>query len=642
MKKILLYIYIILPILTYSQNAQEIIDGLKKDLQSNPDDKKRASIYSDLTWYYSNVSVDSALSYGKMAIVEAEKLKDSTLLAQVYSDLGAVHFRKSDFASSKKSYLTAYRIRAKRNDKVGMAKISANLANIYNKENQKELALKSYLESVDYFEKINNLEAAAITNSNISTLFNDLKNYKKALSYLNKAISYQEKNNQEDDLANSYLTMANINLRLKDTLNALKFYDKSIALSKKTSNNITLVAALNNLSKIKNDQNKPKEAEKLIKESGNILGKINKIKDDTSFSFNTVNNLIANKKFSDAKKMLLKLKSDYTNDEVYKNDLLETYQYLAITCGYLNQPDSVNYYSNASMRLQDVVIEETVGKQTNELETKYQTAKKEKQLLEKNIEVKKKNNLIYSLIAIALFASLLGYLFFRQQKLKNKQQEQEFQLKSAIAQIETQNKLQEQRLSISRDLHDNIGAQLTFIISSVDNLKFGNKSLDDKITNQLSKISNFTKATIVELRDTIWAMNSNEFSFEDLRSRIYNFIEKAQSAKEDVQFNFTIDTDLKDIKLSAISGINVYRTIQEAVNNSVKYANANEITIDVKNVNQKINVAIKDNGNGFDIDKAKLGNGLYNMKKRIEEIGGEFEINSLINKGTLVNFTINK
>jgi signal transduction histidine kinase len=62
--------------------------------------------------------------------------------------------------------------------------------------------------------------------------------------------------------------------------------------------------------------------------------------------------------------------------------------------------------------------------------------------------------------------------------LKNKQQHQEFELKSAMAQIESQNKLQEQRLSISRDLHDNIGAQLTFIISSLENTKFGIPNLE--------------------------------------------------------------------------------------------------------------------------------------------------------------------
>ena len=80
-----------------------------------------------------------------------------------------------------------------------------------------------------------------------------------------------------------------------------------------------------------------------------------------------------------------------------------------------------------------------------------------------------------------------------------------------MAQIESQNKLQEQRLSISRDLHDNIGAQLTFIISSLENTKFGIPNLETAVEKRLDKISDFTRNTIVELRDTIWAMNKSRF-----------------------------------------------------------------------------------------------------------------------------------
>jgi signal transduction histidine kinase len=86
---------------------------------------------------------------------------------------------------------------------------------------------------------------------------------------------------------------------------------------------------------------------------------------------------------------------------------------------------------------------------------------------------------------------------------QNRQLEQESQLKLAISKIETQNKLQQQRLDISRDLHDNIGAQLTFIISSVDNIKYGFEIENPNLNSKLDRISNFTKSTIVELRDTI-------------------------------------------------------------------------------------------------------------------------------------------
>lgn len=636
MKKIYLFLLICCFTNSYSQNAQEIINKLKKDLSSNPDDKKTASIYSDLTWYYANISVDSSLFYGSKAIQEAEKLKDSTLLAQIYSDLGAVHFRKTDFEASKNSYLIAYKIRKIRNDKTGMAKIAANLANVYNKQNQKELALKSYLESVEYFEKTNNFEAAALTNANISSLFMDLKNYQKASKYLNKAIKYQEENNKLDGLSTSYLTKGNIFLRLSDTLNALKYYKKCLQISREIGNKISEVAVLNNISKIKNDQNKGNESKILNQQSAQILSKINKSKDDTSLSLNVVSGLITDHKFLEAKKILLKLKKEYSNEPAYFEDLIQTYNYLIQTSSQLNQKDSVSLYSNAIMRLQDKIIEQTVRKQTNEFETKYQTVKKEKLIAQQKEEVKYKNILLLGLTIIVFFIALFGFLIYRQQKLKNKQQEQEFELKSAISQIEKQNELQQQRLSISKDLHDNIGAQLTFIISSVETAKYAPDIKNTSLENKLSNISNFTKDTIVELRDTIWAMNSETINFEDLRLRILNFIEKATKATNDITFNFIVDIALEKISLSSIEGMNVYRSIQEAINNAIKYSEASNILVESNLENNEVEIIIKDNGKGFDYELIYAGNGLQNMQKRMEEIGGTFQIVSEPTKGTQI------
>ena len=78
------FFFLIFLITTFSaiaQNASDIIDNLKKELSTNPDAKRTASIYSDLTWYYSNIATDSAISYGNKAITESIKLKDSVLLA---------------------------------------------------------------------------------------------------------------------------------------------------------------------------------------------------------------------------------------------------------------------------------------------------------------------------------------------------------------------------------------------------------------------------------------------------------------------------------------------------------------------------------------------------------------------------------
>ena len=196
-------------------------------------------------------------------------------------------------------------------------------------------------------------------------------------------------------------------------------------------------------------------------------------------------------------------------------------------------------------------------------------------------------------------------------------------------------------MSISRDLHDNIGAQLTFIISSIDNIKYAFDITNEKLDNKLTHISSFAKETILELRDTIWAMNSNEISFEDLEIRINNYIEKAKEAKDQISFSFAIDPILKGQKLTSVQGMNIYRTIQEAVNNSIKYANASVVSISAKVVDNQLKISIQDNGIGFDETTIEKGNGLQNMQKRIEEIGGVFHLSSS-NEGTRIDILLKK
>jgi signal transduction histidine kinase len=85
--------------------------------------------------------------------------------------------------------------------------------------------------------------------------------------------------------------------------------------------------------------------------------------------------------------------------------------------------------------------------------------------------------------------------------------------------------------------------------------------------------------------------------------------------------------------------MNIYRTVQEAVNNSIKYANASVISINAKRTENKIKIAIQDNGIGFDEATIEKGNGLQNMQKRIEEIGGEFDLSSS-NEGTRIEILL--
>lgn len=624
-----------------AQDAQVLIDSLKRELTRNPDQKRRANIYSDLGWYYSNISIDSALHYGRKAEAGARTLGDSIMLAQVYSDLGAVHFRNGDFNSSEESYLKAYRIRKAKKDVSGLAKINANLASIYTSRQKYPQAMKAFLEALNYFESVNNLPVANAIKTNIGMVFQEMKNYPKAVKYTSEAIQYEERNKLTAQLCTSYLNLGNIYLNMHDTITAMKLYQKSLAACKATSNKKGIASVLNNIGTIRSGQKKAADAAALYAQSAAMRKGFNVQLDEASLKLNIAKEHLNKKEYAKARDVLLQIRKVFEEKDS-QNDLMITYSLLIPAYAYLNVPDSTTYYAERYAQLKETLLQEEALKNTAELETRYETEKKEKQLLIEQAEVRRKNILLIASLSLVAVVALIGYLIYRQQRLKNKQQQQEFQLKSAIAQIEAQNKLQEQRLTISRDLHDNIGAQLTFIISSVDNIKHAFDIGNEKLSNKLSYISEFTKSTIIELRDTIWAMNNHDIHFEDLRARILNFTEKARMAREDIEFRFSIGESIQNVSLSSISGMNIYRSIQEAVNNAIKYSNASNIGIRAFETGDKIEIVISDDGKGFDIGQVEKGNGLMNMAKRIEDIGGEFEINSAPGVGTKVTIRIDK
>lgn len=633
-------ILILISCFSFAQDLQQHIATLKKELKSKPNLERTTQIYSDLTWDYIDVSLDSALVYGEKALLFAQKTKKQELISQCYSNLGGVYLRKENFKKSEENYQKAIQIRTANKDFEGVAKAKINIGNVLASKQDYVPATKYFIEAIQYFDGKNDT-IVSLTKGNLGLIFFEMKNYPKAIKYLEESTDFLKKNDMKQGLCHTYLSLGDVYLDKKDTLKALNSYKTSLENCKSCKDNLGISTLNQRIGAVHSAKGNSQSAKKFFQISETLLKELNSEIEQTNVLLSKIDELIKQKNFQEAYKLLLQVKKIHKE---YESDryLLETYKKLTLVCLYQEMKDSSAFYFNKYTNLKDEKLKTSVLEQTAELETKYQTAEKEKQLLQKEAEAKKKTTTIIILSLLALFIAIVGFLIYRQQRLKNVQQKQEFELQSAIAQIENQNKLHEQRLAISRDLHDNIGAQLTFIISSVENLKFGFPTMETSIKNHLTKISDFTKTTIVELRDTIWAMNANEFKFDDLSSRIYNFIEKAQSAKENMAFKFSVDDSLKNSKFSSLEGVNLYRTIQEAVNNAIKYADATEVSVQVKPNKNGIIIEILDNGKGFDLDTIDLGNGIVNMQKRIEEIGGVFTIQSEIAKGTQITISLNK
>ncbi len=617
----------------FSQNSREI-DSLIQISKNPKNDSVQFVAFHKLSIHYFDSDLKKALYYNNLEFKLAKKYSSNLYFAKSHNVRGIIYDINGDLDSAFVSYQKALAYAKKANDKLLIASVYNNFGLLdWNKSNFLK-AIQYYNNALRIFEEIDDKLGQSNALSNIGLVYQTFKDYKNAEKYLYKSLAIKKETKDDYGLSISYTNLGVLFDDLKNYDKAILNYKKAMEYKRILNDLRGIAIANNNLSQAYLKLNKNVEAEKCLLESIAITKKINATS-LLAYAYIGITEVYI--QYKDINKAIESnnLATIYNARIGDKLGLSSIYKHKEEIAVLQNNYKLAYNFSKKALSISDTLRNKETQESVAEIENKYQVEKKEKELLEskaqiiqKDIETKQKTNQLIIASILALAFLIIGYLVYLQQKQKNQQQAQENQLKSAIAEIENQNKLQEQRLSISRDLHDNIGAQLTFIISSVDNVKYGFDITNEKLDNKLTNISGFAKDTIIELRDTIWAMNSNEISFEDLEARINNYIEKAKVAQDNISFSFAIDNDLKNQKLTSVEGMNIYRTIQEAVNNSLKYANANIITINAKKAENQIKISISDNGKGFDIDQIEKGNGLNNMKKRIEEIGGKFNIAS--------------
>jgi signal transduction histidine kinase len=569
-------------------------------LAQNPISKKQIDSVNAISYDVKIANTSKSIQWFTKNLRNAKKLKYTQGIADTYFNLGLVYYYHAEYDKSTSCMLQAVRV--------------------YDQLHLKNKLARTYGE-YGYQLKTRNMKQALIT--------------------MQKGIKLAESiadHNELRSLYDNYGVLKEMNQELDS---ALFFYNKSMDLKQKSNDKIGIPFSANKIALVKLMLNKPEEAKKLLDYAYQIRLKnkdiygIGENLNFYGFYFKTIGNYKeAIAYFNMAIEWSKKNKFPSLLEDNY-NGLSEAYErnkdYKQALLNFKNH-----------VLCKDSIINLNIRTKQAELDTAYQTEEKEKEILLQRAKIAEKNIWILGGFAFAFFIALLGFMFYSKQKQKTIQLQKDNDLKDALLKIETQNKLQEQRLRISRDLHDNIGAQLTFIISSLDNLKYGFHIDDQKLENKLAAISSFTKETIYELRDTIWAMNKSEITFEDLRTRISNFIENAKIASQGITFQFVCQGDFPSTLFTSVEGMNVYRIIQEAINNTMKHANASEIEVIVFKEKDVFKIAIKDNGTGFDETETVFGNGMNNLKKRAKEINGEIVIHSQKQLGTTITLSFKK
>jgi signal transduction histidine kinase len=235
----------------------------------------------------------------------------------------------------------------------------------------------------------------------------------------------------------------------------------------------------------------------------------------------------------------------------------------------------------------------------------------------------------FSIAGAFTIISFGGYSFYRYRRRRKLQSQQE---------------MLNERLRISRELHDDIGSTLGSI-SIYSEVARNRSQKNENAGEVISKIGTASRGLIEKMSDIVWSINPNNESFEQLQNRMQAFAAMMLIPRS-IQNDFIVDEKLRNIQLTTEERKNIFLIFKEAIHNIVKYAECSKVEIRLLAENDRLEMYIKDDGKGFDVNELRPdgeslgGNGLKNMKARADDIDTVFNIQSEINKGTTIQLVL--
>lgn len=236
-------------------------------------------------------------------------------------------------------------------------------------------------------------------------------------------------------------------------------------------------------------------------------------------------------------------------------------------------------------------------------------------------------------MAFMILAALMWIKELRRQVGdRSRQLSTEIQLRE---QTERRHALEQERARIAKDLHDDLGANLTQIVFLSERVEVARHD-GQEAAPWFNLIPATARRTIQSLDEIVWAINPRHDSLESLANYLSQFAQE-HLALARVRCVLDVPTVLPGVPLTAEVRHNLLLTTREALQNAVTHAQATEVHLTLKLDDDRLTIIIADNGKGFDPDSVSPeSNGLQNMRRRMEEIGGRLEIKSGTGLGTSV------
>ena len=521
-----------------------------------------------------------------------KKLSDSIGIANALNGMGVMLMQQSEYDSAVYYLLNYLRICQLLNDEQGLGKGYVNIGKTYSDLEMYDKAEEYLLESIVINEKYNNQRYISIAYNNLGVIAYDKMEYDKALLYYQKGLKIDEKLGNYAGIADRNTNIGNIYEKKKDYDNAFKYYAKALALYIKIGKKDGLIAAYKNQGWIYHLKHNYTEA---------------------LFIYDSC--LVLAKKYNIA----------YRTKEIYWN-IFTAYKEMG---DYKEAFEYQKKFYKLNDSIYNIEKEEAIANLTLKYEKEKDQARiltLENENLGKSLDLKKRTNQrnIYLFTGSGIIVLFLFLFIFNRHKARKDriiaeqrifQLEEEKKLLAARSIVEGQ---EEERKRIAKELHDGLGVLLSTAkmqFTTIKDKSPENKPLIERATKLLEQAAGDVRRISHNMMPGLLTRFGLYEATEDLMEEL--------DETKGLTATCRIKGDTK--RLPENTEIMLYRVIQEMVNNTLKHAEAKNISINMNILPGELNIQYSDDGKGFDMEeKNQSGSiGLTSIQSRIKFLEGE-------------------
>lgn len=636
---------LMLTLLLSAASGQELMnkDSLLKLLPAAKEDTGKVLLLINIGQQYETNEPGKAKSYYLLAKKISEKINYPLGVVKYAANYTYVLNMQGLYDSSILVNLEALKIARTINNPEYLGKTLFNTGTSYRQAGQYEEAVKYYEEGKKVFEQIDNKITEARSGDILQLLYHDMHQYRKAIQYGEKSVKIFREINDSVWLGTALNNLGINYSALQQSDKAEQLFKEALKIGQLTGDKNMQVAQLLNLGDIAIQKNRYAEAKPLYDQALQLAQEIESFESvliackGLSFCYES------DKQYDVAKELALKaLNISYQYNLRLERQKLFTH--LSNLAYSMQDKKLGEYYATQGTLLGDSLLNETIQKNTLELEKKYETEKKNTQIQLQQSELKRRRIFNYLLLGSALALLLIIGLLYRTYQQKQKLQQQR------IAELETEKQLtateavlkgeENERTRLAKDLHDGLGGMLSGIKYSMNTMK-GNLIMTPENQQAFERSMDMLDSSIKEMRRVAHNMMPEALVKFGLDTALKDFCSDInQSGALNVNYQ---SIGMEAAEVDQTTAITVYRIVQELINNTMKHAAAKNAIVQLSRENNKLSITVEDDGKGFDtalLQSAK-GIGWTNIRNRVEFLKGKLDVSAGEGKGTSVLIEIN-